>query len=126
MLGVFFFLAFFFFEPPLILSTVLTDSQICSVEFDRKDIAMNKLLTTGLESKFSVFDLRTQHPKNGFAAVTTESHKSTIWCGHHLPQNRDVFVTSGGNGSLHVWKYKCVRVALSKVFPPTHTPFLHR
>lgn len=78
---------------------------ICSLEFDRKDIAMNKLLTTGLESKFNVFDLRTQHPKEGFASVATQSHKSTIWTGRHLPQNRDVFVTAGGNGSLHLWKY---------------------
>ena len=70
---------------------------------------MNKLLTTGLESKFNVFDLRTQHPKEGFASLATEAHKSTIWCGRHLPQNRDVFVTCGGNGSIHIWKYSCVR-----------------
>lgn len=79
---------------------------ICSVQFDRKDITMNKLLTTGLESKFSVFDMRTFNTEKGYASVTNKSHKSTIWCGAHLPQNRDVFVTSGGNGSLHLWKYK--------------------
>jgi len=67
---------------------------------------MNKLLVTGLESKFNVFDLRTHNKEKGFASVTTKSHKSTIWCGAHLPQNRDVFITSGGNGSLHLWKYK--------------------
>jgi len=79
---------------------------VCSVQFDRKDIMMNKLLVTGLESKFNVFDLRTHNKEKGFASVTTKSHKSTIWCGAHLPQNRDVFITSGGNGSLHLWKYK--------------------
>jgi WD40 repeat protein len=31
---------------------------VCSVQFDRKDIAMNKLLATGLDSKLTVFDLR--------------------------------------------------------------------
>ena len=31
---------------------------VCSVQFDRKDIAMNKLLVTGLESKMRVYDLR--------------------------------------------------------------------
>lgn len=41
-------------------------SGICGVEFDRKDIAMNKLLVTGLESALHVFDLRTQHPSKGF------------------------------------------------------------
>eukprot|EP00035_Acanthoeca_spectabilis_P024396 m.453616 g.453616 ORF g.453616 m.453616 type:complete len:359 (+) comp20528_c0_seq1:213-1289(+) len=79
---------------------------VCSVQFDRKDIRMNKLVAAGLDSKFSVFDLRTQHKEDGFAAVTTVAHKSTIWCGKHLPQNRDIFMTAGGNGSLHLWKYK--------------------
>lgn len=79
---------------------------ICKVQFDRKDIIMNKLLVTGLESKFSVFDMRTFNSKSGYASVTTQSHKSTIWSGDHLPQNRDVFMTTGGNGSLHLWKYK--------------------
>jgi WD40 repeat protein len=76
------------------------------VQFDRKDIRMNKLLTAGLDSKMSIFDLRTQHKEHGFASVTTICHKSTIWCGAHLPQNRDIFMTAGGNGSLHLWKYK--------------------
>jgi len=44
--------------------------QVCSVEFDRKDIAMNKLVATCLESKIHVFDVRTQHPGKGFASVT--------------------------------------------------------
>eukprot|EP00039_Didymoeca_costata_P033508 m.42700 g.42700 ORF g.42700 m.42700 type:complete len:358 (+) comp9903_c0_seq1:163-1236(+) len=79
---------------------------ICKVQFDRKDINMNKLLTTGLDSKFQVFDMRTYNSKKGYASVITESHKSTVWCGAHLPQNRDVFITTGGNGSLHLWKYK--------------------
>lgn len=79
---------------------------ICNVEFDRKDIMMNKLLVTGLESTFNVYDMRTFNSKSGYAAVTTKSHKSTIWCGAHLPQNRDVFITTGGNGSCHLWKYK--------------------
>lgn len=79
---------------------------ICNVEFDRKDIMMNKLLVTGLESKYNVFDLRTHNSKSGFASLTQSAHKSTIWCGAHLPQNRDVFMTTAGNGSMHLWKYK--------------------
>jgi len=40
------------------------------MEFDRKDINMNKLSATTLESKFHVYDMRTQHPTKGFASVT--------------------------------------------------------
>jgi len=52
------------------MSVVLLCSQVCSLEFDRKDIEMNKLVATCLESKIHVFDVRTQHPKRGFASVT--------------------------------------------------------
>ena len=31
---------------------------------------MNKLLVTGLESRMRVYDLRTQHPSDGFAFAT--------------------------------------------------------
>ena len=31
---------------------------------------MNKMVVTSLESKFNVFDLRTQHPTKGFASLT--------------------------------------------------------
>lgn len=43
---------------------------ICSIQFDRKDIEMNKLLITTLESKFHVFDCRVQHPSKGFGGLT--------------------------------------------------------
>ena len=81
---------------------------------------MNKLLLTSLDSKFYVYDLRTFNSKSGYAHMAEsvrvflpmtstitrcQAHKSTIWCGRHLPQNRDVFMTSGGNGSLSLWKY---------------------
>ncbi len=44
--------------------------QVCCVEFDRKDINMNKLVATSLEGKFHVFDMRTQHQTKGFASVS--------------------------------------------------------
>lgn len=80
--------------------------QVCSLEFDRKDISMNKLVATSLEGKFHVFDMRTQHPTKGFASVSEKAHKSTVWQVRHLPQNREVFLTAGGAGSLHLWKYE--------------------
>ncbi|KAJ3217084.1 WD repeat-containing protein 92 [Dinochytrium kinnereticum] len=79
---------------------------VCSIEFDRKDIKMNKLVVTGLESSFRVFDLRTKHPKQGFASVLEKTtDNTTIWTVKHLPQNRDIFLTSGGSGTLNLYKY---------------------
>ena len=46
------------------------------MELDRRDIPMNKLVVAGLESKFSVYNMRTQHPTKGFARLTeTVSYK---------------------------------------------------
>ena len=73
---------------------------VTGVEFDRKDVEMNKLLVSTLESKFRVYDLRTQHVEDGFANLSEKAHKSTVWLGKHLPQNRDIFMTGGGNEVL--------------------------
>ena len=32
-------------------------------------------------------------------------HSSQVWAAKHLPQNRDIFMTTGGTGSLCLWKY---------------------
>ncbi len=78
---------------------------VCCLEFDRKDIIMNKLIATTLESKIHVYDMRTQNDANGgFASVTEKAHNSTVWIGKHLPQNREVFMTCGGSGSMYLWK----------------------
>jgi len=75
---------------------------------------MNKLVATTLESNFHVFDLRTQHEEKGFASVSLKvclqlrlsqgKENSTAWAVKHLPQNRDVFVVSSGNGNLALYK----------------------
>ena len=49
--------------------------------------------------------MRTQHPVYGYSYLSQEAHKSTVWSARHLPQNRDVLMTCGGNGSLELWKY---------------------
>lgn len=79
---------------------------VCGLQFDRPDIDMNKLVVTTLESKFRVYDMRTQHPVLGYSMLAQEAHKSTVWGVAHLPQNRDVFMTLGGNGSLELWRYR--------------------
>lgn len=43
---------------------------VTGIEFDRRDIEMNKFAVTTLESKFRVFDARTQHPDEGFAYMS--------------------------------------------------------
>ncbi|XP_034250555.1 WD repeat-containing protein 92 isoform X1 [Thrips palmi] len=78
---------------------------VCCLEFDRRDIKINKLVATTLESKVLVFDMRTQHSKDGFPHLTEKAHKSTVWLCRHLPQNREIFMTGGGSGSLCLWKY---------------------
>ncbi|CAH8606102.1 unnamed protein product [Dicrocoelium dendriticum] len=78
---------------------------VCSLQFDRKDIQMNKLVATTLEGKIHVWDMRTQHPTKGFASLTEKTQGSTIWQVRHLPQQRDVFMTLGGNGNVCLWQY---------------------
>lgn len=79
---------------------------VCGIEFDRPDIAMNKICVTTLESKFHVFDLKTYHPEKGYMGLEELApHKATIWGLRHIPQNRDLFSTMGGNGALNIYKY---------------------
>jgi len=75
------------------------------IDFDRNDIEMNKMVITTLESKFRLYDLRTQHQTDGFAFLAERAHKSTVWLAKHLPQNREIFVTGGGNGGLNIYRY---------------------
>ncbi|KAL3914778.1 MAG: hypothetical protein SGPRY_007503 [Prymnesium sp.] len=78
---------------------------VCGLEFDRKDIETNKLVMTTLESRYRLYDMRTLHPVHGYSFLSQTAHESTVWAVKHLPQNRDVFMTCGGNGSLELWKY---------------------
>jgi hypothetical protein len=77
---------------------------VCHLEFDRPDIAMNKLYVSTLEGRVRVYDLRTLHPVLGFAYVEERIGMGTVWTTKCLPQNRDVFM-SGGGGTLVLNKY---------------------
>lgn len=92
---------------------------VCSIEFDRKDIQMNKLAVTTLEGGLYVYDMRTEHPTKGFSHCYESNAgqslgtngviggaKATVWTVKHMPQNRDVFVTGGGAGAIRIWNYK--------------------
>ncbi|KAK7603791.1 hypothetical protein V9T40_003790 [Parthenolecanium corni] len=76
---------------------------ICSLEFDRQTIKMNKLLATCLEGGVSVFETRNR--EEDIPCVSKKIDNSTVWCGKHLPQNREIFTTCHGSGSIHLWKY---------------------
>jgi len=78
---------------------------VCHVAFDRKDISMNKLGVSTLESQVIVYDLRTYHHEEGYAGRRDKVTKATVWGTHYLPQNRDLFATCGGDGSVHLYKY---------------------
>ena len=58
-----------------------------------------------LESKIHLFDLRTLHPELGYAGLSDVAHNSTIWGSKFLPQNRDIFISMGGNGAVNIYKY---------------------
>lgn len=92
---------------------------VCGIEFDRRDIIMNKLVATTLEGGLYVYDMRTQHPDKGFCSIVEKDAgrslgnngvisglKATIWCAKHSPQNRDLFMTCGGTGSIRLWQYE--------------------
>ena len=88
---------------------------------------MNKFVATCLESQLCLFEARTQHPTHGFAMAASTvartvggeagnggedggrggggQRDSTLWSAQHLPQNRDVFMVSAGDGSLSLHKY---------------------
>jgi len=98
---------------------------VCSVEFDRRNIKINKLIVSTLESRYRVYDLKTKHISEGFPFLSVDtlnkgnmstntfsnidnkkgSRGTTIWRVRHLPQNRDIWVTTSGNGCASIWKY---------------------
>jgi WD40 repeat protein len=80
---------------------------VCSVEFDRKEIAMNKFVVACLESTFCVFDARTFHPRKGYSSATERvPMDATVWGVRHLPQNREISMVLGGDGTLMLYKYQ--------------------
>lgn len=80
---------------------------VCAAEFDRRDIAMNKCAVATLEGKFHVFDMRTHNKERGGYAGVEEKFPTgaTLWGCTHLPQNRDLWMVGGGDGTVSLYKY---------------------
>ncbi|XP_040567748.1 dynein axonemal assembly factor 10 [Lepeophtheirus salmonis] len=93
-----------------VLSEPHLNNGVCSVEFDRSETEpANKLIATCLQGKIHAFDLRTLHPKKGYAQTFekfTGSNHTTLWGVRHLPQNRDIFGVISGSGSLGLYQYQ--------------------
>ena len=66
---------------------------------------MDKLAVTTLDSKVIIFDMATYNPVTGYSSLIDSNHTSTIWGTKFLPQNKDIFVSLGGNGEVNVYKY---------------------
>eukprot|EP01083_Nonionella_stella_P231452 817276_1 len=88
-----------------ILWSTNVSNGVVNIEFDRKDIEMNKLLITSLESQFRVYNLKMLKSGAECPHVLQKAHDATVWLGKHLPQNRDLFATLGGNGTIKIWKF---------------------
>lgn len=79
---------------------------VCGLQFDRRDAMMNKLVAATLEGRFYIYDLRTFNAsEGGYSGMTEKVHGATLWNIRHTPQNRDLFMTMGGNGSVNLYKY---------------------
>ena len=99
-------------------SEVNVSNGVCSVEFDRKDISMNKFVATCLESQFVIFDGRTYNASDGFASLTCYTkQKTTVWAIRHLPQDRDVMAILLGDGTVGLHEYEDAQLAEVKSPP---------
>lgn len=79
---------------------------VVALEFDRREIAMNTLAVSCLESMLHVFDCRTHHPEHGWAQASLRCPAgATLWGAKHTPQNRDIFLVHAGNGGMYLYKY---------------------
>ena len=66
---------------------------------------MNKIIATSLEGKIYCYDLRTNHPTEGFASMQKKISDATLWGVKHSPHNREIFMVQGGDGNVHLFKY---------------------
>eukprot|EP00003_Mantamonas_plastica_P000726 TRINITY_DN1055_c0_g1_i4.p1 TRINITY_DN1055_c0_g1~~TRINITY_DN1055_c0_g1_i4.p1 ORF type:complete len:267 (-),score=88.87 TRINITY_DN1055_c0_g1_i4:329-1129(-) len=78
---------------------------VCHLQFDRKDIEMNKLTASCLEGNVEIFDMRTFHKEKGYTSLAHKASKGTIWTTQHLPQNREVWMSTSGAGEVALMKY---------------------
>lgn len=92
---------------------------ICSIEFNRKNIQMDRLAVTTLEGGLYTYDMRNNESALHFQKKEAnrnllsknygyEESKATVWKVKHCPQNRECFITTNGGGCIKYWKYESV------------------
>lgn len=81
---------------------------VCSLAFDSSTDDIKKLSATCLSGYVHLWDLKSLQSIAKAPEVTEKVDKSshTIWGGRYLYQNRNVFVTFDGSGSVKILKYK--------------------
>lgn len=82
------------------------DHGICHLAFDRKDIAMNKLVASCVDGFMCAFDMRTYNPVSGFVHTAHKLAESTLWGCYPMPQDREVLAATCGDGSVRICKYE--------------------
>ena len=95
---------------------------ICSIEFDKKNIPLNRMIVTTLGSKFYLYDLNNlnnlNYTNNNYNSIENKDaknpvykklyveNKTQLWGAKFLPQEKNMFVSLGGNGSLNLYKFE--------------------
>ncbi|MEN2495899.1 MAG: WD repeat-containing protein 92 [Marteilia pararefringens] len=85
------------------------ESGICSLAFDRKCIARNKLYLGSLEGGIYAMDLKTWSEDESVKRIRGEfrfKSKSTVWQVSVLPQCREILLNSMGDGTLTLWNFE--------------------
>lgn len=79
---------------------------VCSLEWDRRDIKMNKLAAMTLEGGLHVWDCSVLGKDGKMAEVKNKVGSCTVWTGRHSPDNRELLMTGSGAGTLSLYQYQ--------------------
>ena len=79
---------------------------VCGLEWDRRDIQINKLAAVTLEGGLHVWDCSVLGKHGKMAEVKTKVGACTVWTVRHSPHNRELLVTGAGGGCLALHQYE--------------------
>jgi len=82
---------------------------VCSLAFDSPRSEIKKLSATCLMGYTHIWDLKSTENVSSVPEVSEKIDKcnQTIWGGRYLHQNKNLFVTFDGSGSVKLLKYNC-------------------
>eukprot|EP01102_Stenamoeba_stenopodia_P016938 TRINITY_DN5991_c0_g1_i3.p1 TRINITY_DN5991_c0_g1~~TRINITY_DN5991_c0_g1_i3.p1 ORF type:complete len:251 (-),score=35.49 TRINITY_DN5991_c0_g1_i3:20-772(-) len=82
---------------------------ICSIACDDKYTQSGPLLVTMLNSTIRLYNDSTLSPITPF--VDEKTQQSTVWCGRFVPQNKNLLLTTGGNGVVNLYQKETTKAA---------------